>query len=88
MTSGTTSGSGTTGSGSTTGSTTGGGPASCDHSIQDGVIDLAPFNIPQGSCLVVSVTMTPKICAQNGGADALAKPVIYNLGGTQTCAGD
>jgi hypothetical protein len=56
--------------------------------MQSGVIDLSSFNLPQGACMEITVTMTPKICAQNGGADALAKPVIYALGGAQTCAGD
>ena len=55
---------------------------------QTGVLDLIPFNLPQGKCLEVSVTMTPLICAMSGGSNPLAKPVIYALGGSQTCAGD
>ncbi len=67
-------------------STTNCGADSCAY-LQSGVIDLTSAHIPQGKCLEVIVTMTPKICAANGGSDALAKPIIYSLGGSQTCPG-
>ena len=61
--------------------------SSCPRNA-DGSIDLAPFNLPQGADMTIYVTMTPLICAANGGANPLAKPVVYSLTTTQHCSGD
>ncbi len=51
-------------------------------------INLAPYNIPGSQYLVVDVVLFPKICSQEGGATASAKPVLYSLNITEFCPGN
>jgi hypothetical protein len=54
----------------------------------NGIIGLAPFDLPQGAYLNVYATLVPRICAIGGGGTAQAKPVLYNLGASDICSGD